>query len=112
MISALIAVVCVGLAGFAYAQNNAPPPSDSKIVVCPNGEAEMIVFDQNGDFVAAYYGTVDSDGFFTSAGQFDVYPGYVCSDADKTDCRFVQNNETFYFCGSIGGGTSGIFFKK
>jgi hypothetical protein len=113
IISFMAVVVFVGLTVFAYAQD-ALPPSDSKVIECPSGEALMIVFDQDGKFAEAYYGSLE-DGVFVKDLEEPVlipYTGYVCSDATKDDCRFVLNNETTYFCGSIGGGAAGVFFRR
>lgn len=112
IISYMAVVVFVGLAGFAYAQDTALPPSDSKVIVCPDGQAQMIRFDQDGKFLAAYYGYVDGNGLFVYEGTFEVYQGYVARDPSKTDPRFIIKNETTYFCGSLGGAAAGVWLRR
>jgi hypothetical protein len=109
----LATVMVAGLVVFASTQVAAMPPFASMIqLTCPNNEAMRLYFDQSippvlvaAEWCSAF-DTVAND-CSSSWETMWVGTGYVCADADKTDCRQIKNSELFYGCGSPALGGTG-----
>lgn len=117
IISMLIMAVSLATVMFAYNQVAAQAPTDSvRVFVCENGEMLQANFD-GGQLVTGYYcapSDVISPGQCSNWQQMTLVLGsYICNNADKDDCRSLQNAQFFVSCtpGALGMG-GGVFFSK